>query len=166
MATATPAPVPVEIHRAPLTIDEELAIGFVYCLRDASGTDRYVGSTRDCVARWAAHRQMGCDGNASALHRYVAAQGGTLDGWELVVLREVHYDSARVPLALLRAEEATRTELLAQDAPLLNRNRAFDPCTARREYQRAWRLRHPGYMSAKSREHRARRRAALAAATA
>ena len=167
-----PNPTTVE-RRHPDTPDDcVLATGYIYIITDPSGMARYHGSAKDrgsegpeatlnrrmCNHRYAARH----DPNSTPLYR---AAGGDMSGWNILLIRTVHFDEARLPLALLDEEDETR-ETITSIFPLLNKNRAKAASADRRAYMAAWRAAHPGYMAQKSREHRQRRRDQLAAAAA
>ena len=85
------------------------------------------------------------------------------------LLVHVRYDAQRLPHAAKECEQQWIDTLREQDAPLENKNSAYDHKQARREYMRAWRIAHgqggpPGtsYMAHKGREARERRREAMA----
>ena len=136
----------------------------VYCLLDGAGQQRYVGSTVQPLEHRLAQHQWACrdDPTASPLYRSVAS----LDDWTIVALVELQFDAAVFPHALQQAEQAAIDQLREQGAELLNHNRPVDTNAARREYMREWRRRNAGYMAAKGREHRERRRQRLLQRTA
>ena len=86
--------------------------------------------------------------------------------WTIVALVELQYDAAVFPHALRQAEQAAIDQLRGQGVVLLNKNAPVDTNAARRAYMAEWRRRNAGYMAAKGREHRERRRQKLLQRTA
>jgi hypothetical protein len=81
----------------------------------------------------------------------------------------VTFDRRLLPTALVDCEDMFMQDMQAMrhaGHPLLNKNRARCESVDRREYMRQWRLRNPGYMARKGREHRDRRERARVAALA
>ena len=149
--------------------------GTIYTLRSPDGVLRYVGSTTQSLqARLAQHRHA-CieDPTCCPLYRYAQSDGGgRMDGWRIQKLIVLNSEDPDVFTHLLLRLESVAIELLRRHHPLLNNNTPQDADADRRVYMRRWRRQHGqgqidpttgrslSYMARKSREHRARRRAA------
>jgi hypothetical protein len=97
------------------------------------------------------------DSTSSPLYRLIASTGG-IDGWNIHTIRTLEYDAVRLPDALLACEGETMDQLREAGYVLVNHNRPICANEAQRARMKRWRDEHPGYMAAKGREHRQRRR--------
>ena len=139
--------------------------GRIYGLLDSTGRFRYVGSTYQALQeRFRGHRHSArADPLSCPLYREC---DGNLDDWTAVQLAEIAYDELLMPNALKEAEQVAIAALRARGEELLNHNAAIDTNAARRAYMAEWRRQNAGYMAAKGREHRERRRQKLLQRTA
>ena len=147
--------------------EANLKVGRIYCLRDPTGIDRYVGKTDTSEDdRMNMHeKKLQHDPLASPLYRYAHENtGGTFAEWTIRPLMIVHYDPAVNPDALVDAEDKCMKLMRKRGCDLLNKNHAKCQNVDRREYMRQWRARNPAYMSRKGKEHYLRRKAAAALA--
>ena len=141
------------------TQDDDIIVGRVYVLTDRDGRVRYAGQTRDTEeTRMRNHaNQARHDSTSSPLYRLIASTGG-IDGWNIHTIRTLEYDAVRLPDALLACEGETMDHLRQAGYDLVNQNRPICADEAQRVRMKRWRDEHPGYMAAKGREHRQRRR--------
>ena len=157
------------VRRKLASVEADMVTGYVYVLCDPNGTYRYIGkceSTLDNrmdLNKW----KLRTDYTCSPLYRYVHDEwGGTFDDWSIQEIASVTFDRRLLPTALVDCEDMFMQAMRHAGHPLLNKNRARCESVDRREYMRQWRLRNPGYMARKGREHRARRERARVAALA
>jgi hypothetical protein len=134
----------------------------IYILRDASRRIMYCGSTElSLQQRFARHKgSQLSDPLASPLYRHVRENGGW-DGWTIEAISTTQYDTDLTPDLPRYMETMAIKSLQRAGHSVCNRNNAIDLDHRKRAASKAWRDAHPGYMAAKSRDHRARRRAQL-----
>jgi hypothetical protein len=147
----------INTHRA-----MTMSTSTIYILRDAAHRIMYCGSTGSPLQdRFNSHKGSQLhDPLACPLYRHVREHGGW-DGWTIESMSTTQYDPALTPdLPKYMETMAIKTLKRLGQCPL-NHNNAIDLDRRKRAASKAWRDAHPNYMAQKSREHRARRRAAL-----